>query len=72
MLSVFISMQNCHNHFPSLQTNDVTITTFSTDIIINNMAGDIITNNANLEVLPNSPSEKPSHPTINPATEQVT
>ncbi|XP_053476856.1 metal cation symporter ZIP8 [Ictalurus furcatus] len=62
-------LEHCHN-FPSLQTNDVTITSFSNDIIINNMTSDVITNNANHEVLPNSPSEKPSQPTINPANEQ--
>ncbi|XP_026798338.3 metal cation symporter ZIP8 [Pangasianodon hypophthalmus] len=64
--------EHCHSHFPSLQTNDVTITSFSNDIIINSMTSDVITNNANHEVLPNSPSEKPSQPTMNPASEQET
>lgn len=71
MPSVSTSMQHGHNHFPSLQTNDVNITSFSNDIIINNMTSDIIPNAANHEVLPNSPSEKPSQPTMNQANEQV-
>ncbi|KAM9477282.1 metal cation symporter ZIP8 isoform 2-T2 [Clarias gariepinus] len=63
--------EHCHNHFPSLQANDVTITNFSNDIVITNMTSDIITNNvANHEVRPNSPSEKPSQPTMNAPNEQ--
>ncbi|XP_060781637.1 metal cation symporter ZIP8 [Neoarius graeffei] len=64
--------EHCHNHFPSLQTNDVTITSFSNDVIINTMASDVITDNVNHEVLPNSPNEKPSQPTTNPTNEQET
>ncbi|KAK2852831.1 hypothetical protein Q7C36_008032 [Tachysurus vachellii] len=61
--------EHCNNHFPSLQTNDVIITSFSNDIIINNMTSDVITNNANHEVLPNN-NEKTSQRTMNPDNEQ--
>ncbi|KAG7334224.1 hypothetical protein KOW79_002631 [Hemibagrus wyckioides] len=70
VLKIALKADPEHNHFPSLQTNDVTITSFSNDIIINNMTSDVITSNANHEVLPNSPSEKPSQPTMNLANEQ--
>ncbi|KAF7710629.1 metal cation symporter ZIP8 isoform X1 [Silurus meridionalis] len=62
----------CHNHVLSMQTNDVTITSFSNDVIINNITSNVIINNAHHEVLPNSPSEKPSQPNMNPANEQDT
>ncbi|TSK42169.1 Zinc transporter ZIP8 [Bagarius yarrelli] len=69
-IALKVDLEHCHDHFPEVQTNDVSIISYSNDIIINNKTSDIIANNANHEVLSNSLSEKPSQLTVNPVNEQ--
>ncbi|XP_062852079.1 metal cation symporter ZIP8 [Trichomycterus rosablanca] len=64
--------ENCHSHFPSLQTSDVTITSFSNDHVINNDKSEIITNSNHGETIPSDSSEEPKSPTSGPVNEQET
>ncbi|KAL7890214.1 hypothetical protein AOLI_G00024720 [Acnodon oligacanthus] len=60
--------EDCHSHFPSMQTAEVTV---SNDIVISNVSNDVITNNIDHDVLPNSPREKANIPTTSPVVNPV-